>query len=487
MAKTVRELQKVLGQAAKDDKRRRFHSLYDKVSSEVVLWEAWRLSKKKGGRGGVDGKEFSDYEEAELREGFIREIREELLDGTYRPQPVLRTYIQYTVKTITATGFLFFVLVCCQPGSRNEDIAIRFDGGYGQLEIGGKYAGAEFHQSRPLPSRISFYYPVANSINLSTSYWSRQESVPFTVILTIDGRKDTLGLNPQAYRYTPYSAAFEQWVGQLRVTYQYDFCAKSPVMAFQLRLTNESQRTREIKVQTLLNAVLRTSHTYSMRNPASVEYDKIRSTAYVFFDDADTDSALVFVANAGEIPLQNTNDRISNGDDSTNGAVISFTYRQTVESAEQMNVVQLIGSCVQSEKSRVTSEAVRDWQRDVEETRHRLLNYSTKRSTFKVPDSDLQQTLYWAKAMMASNMHYLHGWIVPMPCPAEYNFFFTHDFLVTSLGAGLFDSKYVTNGYRFLSALARRIPFFPMPIIGKMMVTGLRPAVRIIGIISGLY
>ena len=368
---------------------------------------------------------------------------------------------KYAVKSITAAGFLFFVSVCCRPGSRNEDIAIRFDGGYGQLEIGGKYAGAEFHQSRPLPSRISFYYPVANSIDLSTSYWSRQESVPFTVILSIDGKKDTLGLNPQAYRYTPYYAAFEQWVGQLRVTYQYDFCAKSPVMVFQLWLTNESQRTREIKVQTLLNAVLRTSHTYSMRNPASVEYDKIRSTAYVFFDDADTDSALVFVANAGEIPLQNTNDRISDGDDATNGAVISFTYQQTVESAEQMNVVQLIGSCVQSEKSRVTSEAVRDWQRDVEETRHRLLNYSTKRSTFKVPDSDLQQTLYWAKAMMASNMHYLHGWIVPMPCPAEYNFFFTHDFLVTSLGAGLFDSKYVTNGYRFLSALAREDSVLP--------------------------
>ena len=41
MSKTVSELQKVLGQVAKDEPGRRFHSLYDKVCRRDVLWVAW--------------------------------------------------------------------------------------------------------------------------------------------------------------------------------------------------------------------------------------------------------------------------------------------------------------------------------------------------------------------------------------------------------------------------------------------------------------
>ncbi len=96
MARTVRELQKVLGQAAKDDPRRRFHSLYDKVSSEQVLQEAWLQVKKNGGRGGVDGKEFGDYESPELEDELIKELRKELVTGIYKPESVLRVYIPKT-------------------------------------------------------------------------------------------------------------------------------------------------------------------------------------------------------------------------------------------------------------------------------------------------------------------------------------------------------------------------------------------------------
>ena len=37
----VSDLQKILGQAAKDDGSRRFHSLYDKICRKDVLWAAW--------------------------------------------------------------------------------------------------------------------------------------------------------------------------------------------------------------------------------------------------------------------------------------------------------------------------------------------------------------------------------------------------------------------------------------------------------------
>jgi group II intron reverse transcriptase/maturase len=93
MAKSVRELQKVLGQAAKDDPRRRFHSLYDKVASMRVLQESWNLVKRNGGRGGVDGKEFTDYENEETVEDLLKELQKELLEGIYRPNAVLRVYI----------------------------------------------------------------------------------------------------------------------------------------------------------------------------------------------------------------------------------------------------------------------------------------------------------------------------------------------------------------------------------------------------------
>jgi RNA-directed DNA polymerase len=93
MAKSVRELQKVLGQAAKDDPRRRFHSLYDKVSSERVLQEAWLVVKKNGGRGGVDGKEFSDYENEETVLKLLEDLENELVRGIYKPDAVLRVYI----------------------------------------------------------------------------------------------------------------------------------------------------------------------------------------------------------------------------------------------------------------------------------------------------------------------------------------------------------------------------------------------------------
>jgi RNA-directed DNA polymerase len=93
MAKSVSELQKVLGQAAKDDPSRRFHSLYDKVYRIDVLWESLRRVIKNGGSGGVDGKEVKDYATSEIQEDLIREIRGELREGNYKPKPVKRIYI----------------------------------------------------------------------------------------------------------------------------------------------------------------------------------------------------------------------------------------------------------------------------------------------------------------------------------------------------------------------------------------------------------
>jgi hypothetical protein len=58
------------------------------------------------------------------------------------------------------------------------------------------------------------------------------------------------------------------------------------------------------------------------------------------------------------------------------------------------------------------------------------------------------------KAVLTTNAHYLNGQIVPMPSQAEYNFYFTHDALLTDLAAVNFDLDRVKNDLKFIISLA---------------------------------
>lgn len=92
MDRSVSELQQSLCSAAKADKSRRFHSLYDKLYREDVLREAWNHARANKGTAGIDGKEIEDVE----REGvqaFLGQISKELKEQTYRPSPLKRVWI----------------------------------------------------------------------------------------------------------------------------------------------------------------------------------------------------------------------------------------------------------------------------------------------------------------------------------------------------------------------------------------------------------
>jgi len=71
MTKIVGKLEEVFDQAAKDYARRWFQSLSNKVASDKVLTKVWLQVWKNDGRGGVDGKEFRDYEDPELLEKLL--------------------------------------------------------------------------------------------------------------------------------------------------------------------------------------------------------------------------------------------------------------------------------------------------------------------------------------------------------------------------------------------------------------------------------
>ena len=89
---SLQELRRRIYSKAKAEKHWRFWGLYCHISKKEVLQEAYRQAKANDGAPGIDGKSFEDIE-AEGLEGFLEEIRQELLTRTYRPMPNRRVEI----------------------------------------------------------------------------------------------------------------------------------------------------------------------------------------------------------------------------------------------------------------------------------------------------------------------------------------------------------------------------------------------------------
>jgi group II intron reverse transcriptase/maturase len=88
----VRALQRVLYRCAKQDRDRRFHALYDKVSRRDVLWKAWGEVRANRGAPGVEGVSIDDVVRCGVGD-FLDELAERLRTGSYRPRPLRRVYI----------------------------------------------------------------------------------------------------------------------------------------------------------------------------------------------------------------------------------------------------------------------------------------------------------------------------------------------------------------------------------------------------------
>jgi RNA-directed DNA polymerase len=89
---SIRQLQRKLYVAAKQQPERRFHQLYDKIYRADILEHAYALAKFNAGAPGVDGVKFEDIESAGLGE-WLSGLRKELHDKTYKPSPVRRVMI----------------------------------------------------------------------------------------------------------------------------------------------------------------------------------------------------------------------------------------------------------------------------------------------------------------------------------------------------------------------------------------------------------
>ncbi len=88
----VQELQEKLGHAAKINRKRRFHALYDKVYRMDVLQEAWRRVRSNQGAAGIDKQTLQDIDNMGAY-SFLLSCQQSLKEGNYHPQPVRRKYI----------------------------------------------------------------------------------------------------------------------------------------------------------------------------------------------------------------------------------------------------------------------------------------------------------------------------------------------------------------------------------------------------------
>jgi len=89
---SLQELRRRIYRKAKSDKAHRFWGLFVHVTKIETLEEAYRIAKRNGGAPGIDGQSFSAIESEDLAT-FLREVRDDLITGRYKPMPNRRVEI----------------------------------------------------------------------------------------------------------------------------------------------------------------------------------------------------------------------------------------------------------------------------------------------------------------------------------------------------------------------------------------------------------
>ena len=149
--------------------------------------------------------------------------------------------------------------VVSHKGNRHHQLKIEYDGD-AKIEVGGPFAGVEFHHSACLPQRISFYYPVANEYAiLSTDYWRRDTTFVMAAGLRFGNEKKIwLGRESLPLSLTPYRVEFfkEDSTKDIRIVYQ--FAMTKPVLVISFIIRNKTAFSQSLDFETHLETTLRT-------------------------------------------------------------------------------------------------------------------------------------------------------------------------------------------------------------------------------------
>jgi hypothetical protein len=354
------------------------------------------------------------------------------------------------------------------PAASGQLLSREFSGTYGQIEVGGPFAGAEFHRNRPLPSRISLYAPVANSIDLSTDYWRRDESMPLSVGVRVDGGPvRQVGLESWTASIAPHRVEFRKREDDIAWTIGYDFSSTTPRMGMAFTLRNLTGRRIALDLYVHLRLVLRSCHTYA-RFDSSVVSSLIQpGDLQFFFADRALDSVALAVQNGACSPARWwTGTQLPAPDDTGETAwpfvdaalsakaraphAAAYAYRLSLDPGDSA-AVELILTCGRLGVSSPSGRALHAALKSETDAYGRAVHRAASASGIVTGDRSLDGTAAWAGALLETNAHALGGQVVPMPCPAEYNFFFTHDVLLTDLGAVHFDLARVRRDLRTIA------------------------------------
>ncbi len=387
-------------------------------------------------------------------------------------------------------GFLTFFIFCFVVSNLNSQsktnelynsLAIHFNKS-AEVSVGSFYVGVEMHHSSILPQRISFYYPVANSIDLSSDYFKRDTTYIMSAALKIGNQPfEWIGLKPYSFTSTPYEVTYRKSDSEKSISVTYQLCKDKPAMILTIEITNESNTSKNFEFYTHLETSLKTCHTYKLIDNSWTEYDNKTSTIYSNFDDEGTQHAQVFVSNAGDKPISfntigNLNDK-GYGEiklNSTNNKLAEkilskknqgipaaeFLYSKILAPHQKLTVVQIIGSSRQSEGKEIVKYLSNNYKTQVKKFEDYVFD-KIKEGNFQTNDQSINQTYLWAKAVLAVDQHYIQGQIRPMPCPAEYNFYFTHDVLLTDLAAVNFDLNRVKKDLEYTIQHANKDKIIP--------------------------
>ena len=389
--------------------------------------------------------------------------------------------MKYKYSQIGFISFLILFMTFVITAQDKDLLTIESTKEVGQIEVGSPYVGIEIHKSFPLLNRISFYYPVANSIDISEDYWKRENFRIMSVGLKA-GDFPKRFLKNQIYKVsqTPYSVSFNGNDSDSEIKISYEFCKNEPAMVITYEITNSSETEKEYEVYTRLDATLRTSHTYNVVDSGYTEFQKQGSIIRINYPYIETGNAQIFVMNTGLDPssftskVENENEnenKIKNLDDwwlnsnsplpgkiilkeDLSKPVFAFIYKKQLAPKTSMKIVQIVGSSLISEAREKTEYLLKNYQNEIDVYKNYILKESIDKNEIVTRDKDIDFTSRWSKAVLTTNAHYLNGQIVPMPAQAEYNFYFTHDALLTDLAAVNFDLDRVKNDLKYIISLA---------------------------------
>ncbi len=368
---------------------------------------------------------------------------------------------QNKILLLTLSFFLFCFCSKISQESLHKNLSVEFSSKPSQIEIGSPYVGIEMHNSSPLLNRISFYYPVANSIDLSTDYWKRDQFRIFFLGLKF-GDKPIEWLQPEPidYELTPYSVVFTKSDDEKIIKISYEFCKNKPAFITKIEVTNHLSDPTDIELHTHLETSLRTCHSYKLKNNARSEFDETGSTIYTNFDDPEAGNTQIFIANAGEQPKSYSTQSINYPitqlpnhpviQTNPDRPITEFVYSKKIAPNQSLSIVQIIGSCKQDEGRDIVSYLLDNYEQETSAYQNYVLNKAYQEGIIRTNNQAIDHSVHWAKAILATNIHYLDGEFLPMPCPAQYNFYFTHDVQLTDLAAVNFDLARVKKDLDFI-------------------------------------